>query len=53
MQEYVLINQKVQQVEVYRRIHGWVAHTYGPGEGIELMSLNLSISLDELYSAVL
>jgi len=53
VQEYVLVNQKVQQVEVYRRVDDWIAHIYGPGEEIELMSLDLYISLDELYSAML
>jgi Uma2 family endonuclease len=53
VEEYVLVHQYRSQVEVYRRIDGWTLHMYGPGEEIELASLDIYISLDELYTALL
>ncbi|WP_165423659.1 Uma2 family endonuclease [Ktedonosporobacter rubrisoli] len=51
LQEYVLIHQKQYKVEAYRKVNGWQPQYYGPGEEIELMSLDLTVSLDELYTA--
>jgi Uma2 family endonuclease len=53
VEEYVLVHQYRLQVEVYRRIDDWKQHVYGPGEEIELASLDIYISLDELYTALL
>ena len=41
------------QVEVYRKVDGWVAHIYQPGEKIHLASLDIRISLNELYTVLL
>lgn len=52
VKEYVLVSQKQQLVEVYRRIDGWLPHMYRPGEIIELMSLDITVSVDELYAGL-
>jgi len=51
VQEYVLIATKYQLVEVFRRTpKGWTDYqVYGPGDEIELTSIDLHISLAALY----
>jgi Uma2 family endonuclease len=51
VQEYVLVSTKRQLVEVFRRTQeGWTAyHVYGPGDEIELTSLDMHLSLAALY----
>jgi Uma2 family endonuclease len=53
LQEYVLISQWEQRVEVFRR-NGkfWLLQTYTAGELIELQSINLQISMDAIYEDV-
>lgn len=53
LQEYLLVHQKRKEVEIYRKIDGWVQHTYGPGEEVELTSLDITFSIDELYRVLL
>lgn len=54
LQEYVLINQKRQRVECFRRnAEGlWVLHTYRQGSEVYLASVDLHISMDALYEDV-
>jgi len=54
LQEYVLISQVRQQVEVFRRnVEGlWVLHPYGDGDTVELASVGWSGAISELYEAV-
>ena len=53
LQEYVLISQWEQRVEVFRRSEKfWVLQTYTSGELIELQSINLQISIDAIYEDV-
>ena len=50
VQEYVLVSTKCQLVELYRRSpQGWVLHVYGPGDTVELASLDISFPLAALY----
>ena len=52
LEEYVLVNTKHQRVEIFRRNPEgfWVLQTYTPTEEtLELQSINLTISLRELY----
>ncbi|HCI80761.1 MAG TPA: hypothetical protein DHW02_13840 [Ktedonobacter sp.] len=51
IQEYVLIATRYQTVEVYRRTsEGWTSYrVYGPGEEVELESLDVRIPLATLY----
>ena len=54
LQEYVLISQWEQRVEVFRRCDRkfWLLQTYTAGESIELQSINLQISIDAIYEDV-
>jgi len=51
LQEYVLIAQDRQQVEVYRRQGevGWLYLTYEPGDDVEWASVALTVPMTELY----
>ncbi len=54
LQEYVLINQKRQRVECYRRNSEglWVLQTYKEGSEVYLASVDFRISMDDLYEDV-
>ena len=53
LQEYVLISQWEQRVEVFRRSEKfWVLQTYTVGELIEFQSINLQIPIDAIYEDV-
>ena len=52
LREYVLVSQSDRKVEVQRlNARGtWELHFYGPGERVQLESLEVSFSVDELYA---
>ena len=54
LQEYVLINQKRQRLECFRRnAEGlWVLHTYTQGSEIYLASIDFRTSINSLYEDV-
>ena len=54
LQEYVLISQKRQRVECFRRnAEGfWVLQTYNQGSEIHLASIDFRTSIDSLYEDV-
>lgn len=54
LQEYVLVNQQEQRIEVFRRTDRkfWLLQTYTVGELIELQSINLQIPIDAIYEDV-
>ncbi len=50
VQEYVLINTEYQLVEVFRRtLKIWEYQAYGPGDEIELTSINVCLPVAALY----
>lgn len=50
VQEYTLIATKYQLVEVYRRMSPrWTYDAYGPGDEVELMSIDVRLSVAVLY----
>jgi len=50
VQEYVLIATRYQTVEVYHRGDpAWLYRSYGPGENVELESIDASLPVDQLY----
>jgi Uma2 family endonuclease len=55
LQEYVLISQKRQRLEFFRRnAEGfWVLQTYNQGSEIHLASIDFSTSIDSLYEDVI
>jgi Uma2 family endonuclease len=56
IQEYVLISQFAQHVEIYRRdsedAATWSKQEYGSGETIELQSVDIAIEMDEIYQGI-
>ncbi len=56
IQEIVLISQRVQAVEIYRRGEEdgdeWLHLSYGPTSTIELTSLDVSLTIDEIYRGI-
>ncbi len=56
IQEIVLVSQFSPHVEVYRRNEeegsSWSQQMYGPGEEMMLESLDICISLDEIYQGI-
>ena len=54
LQEYVLINQKRQRLECFRRnAEGlWVLHTYTQGSEVHLASIDFCTSIDSFYEDV-
>lgn len=48
-EEYVLVHQNKRAFEVFSRKDGWTRHAAGPGESIELVSLGIQLSVDEIY----
>lgn len=55
LQEYVLISQKRQRIECFRRnAEGfWVLQTYNQGSEIHLASIDFRTSIDSLYEDVI
>jgi Uma2 family endonuclease len=56
VQEYLLISQFAQHVEIYRRnsedATTWSKQEYGPGETLELQSIDIAITMDEIYQGI-
>ena len=54
LQEYVLVNTRLARVEVFRRNADptWTLRVYGPGETVELASIEVNLAVDELYARV-
>ena len=53
-EEYVLIDTQLQAVDVYRRAPPtlWTLHLFGPGDQVELASLNIAFPISALYENV-
>ena len=49
LQEYVLCSQDTAHVEVYRRSKGWQRERFNDGQEFILESIDLEISVDDLY----
>ncbi len=56
IQEIVLVNQYFPHVEVWQRNaehpenpHAWLWHHYGPGETVTLSSLNIQLTIEDMY----
>ncbi len=52
LQEYVLIEQDVVDVEVCKRSEGWVSKHYFMGDELIIESLNITLSVEEVYRRV-
>jgi len=50
LQEYVLVSQEDPRIEVFRRTDdGWLLNEAGPGETLELRSIDATLDVDALY----
>ncbi len=49
LEEYVLIEQNICQVQVYRKNDHWKASSYFPGDTIHFASINTSLSVEDIY----
>ena len=49
--EYVLVDTQHQAIDVYRRASAnlWTLHLFGPGDQVELASINISFPITTLY----
>ena len=52
LQEYVLIEQDIVDVEVIRRTTGWLSEHYFLGDELTLSSINLTLSVEDIYDRV-
>lgn len=54
LQEYVLVSQWEQRIEVFRRTNSklWLLQTFTQGQIIELESINLQIPISTIYEGV-
>jgi Uma2 family endonuclease len=53
VQEYVMVDAQSVQVEIYHRIDGkWTLSTFGPGNKVELESLNIRFPIEEVYEGL-
>lgn len=53
LEEYVLVTQDTQRVEVYRRETGWDLELYENEGGFSLRSVGLDLSIGDVYEGVL
>jgi Uma2 family endonuclease len=54
LREYVLVSQHERRIDVYRREQsGWHLNDFGPGEHFQLTSIDVEISVDEVYADAL
>ncbi|MEO1718662.1 MAG: Uma2 family endonuclease [Pseudomonadota bacterium] len=49
LEEYVLVDQSVRRVEVYRRANDWMREAFSPPDLIDLNSIGVSMTFDEIY----
>ncbi len=54
LQEYLLISSERVGVECYRRGEGrmWLYYPYSAGDTIELKSIGMTVSIEDLYFGV-
>lgn len=50
LEEYVLVAQDEQRVEVYRRAGGWDVAIYGPQETVRLESIGANLAVAAIYA---
>ena len=49
LEEYVLIEQDICQVQVYRKSQNWQSDSYFLGDDLTLKSINTTLSVEEIY----
>ena len=51
-QEYVLIEQDIVEVEVFRRSKGWVSEHFFMGDEVCFESIGFTLTVEEIYARV-
>jgi len=54
LQDYILVNADKIEIDLYERLDGdkWKINTYVEGDLIELKSINLTFSIEQLYEGI-
>lgn len=52
LDEYVLVEQDFCQVQVFRRKHNWQSKHYFPGDEITFESINVTLTVEDIYYQV-
>ena len=52
LKEYVMIEQNVTSIDVLRKSEGWIPRNYTLGENIHFESIDLTLSVEEIYHRV-
>ncbi len=52
LQEYVIVEQGIVEIEVVRRSEAWVRKNYFLGDNITFESIDLTLSVEEIYHRV-
>ncbi|MFZ1104802.1 MAG: Uma2 family endonuclease [Hyphomicrobiaceae bacterium] len=50
--EYVIVEQKRHEVEIYRRRNGWVCEVIEPDQPLALECVGLTLSMSDIYSDI-
>ncbi|TVR64318.1 MAG: Uma2 family endonuclease [Candidatus Competibacteraceae bacterium] len=51
LEEYILVSQEIQHVEIYRRGENWQAEIHTSGK-VELRSVAVLLDIDDLYASI-
>ncbi len=52
LQEYILVEQDIVRLEIFRRSEGWIPRTYYLGDDIYFESIDLTLSVSDIYDRV-
>ncbi len=53
LQEYVVIEQSIMRVDIYRKADDWNATRYEKGDEVEFLSIDLTVPITEIYDRIL
>ena len=53
LQEYVLIDQDVVSIDVFRRNENWILRNYALGDKVLFNAINLELSVEDIYHRVI
>ena len=53
LQEYVLIDQDIVSIDIFRRSENWILRNYALGDKVLFNAINLELSVEEIYHRVI
>ncbi len=53
LQEYVVVEQNIMRIDIYRRSDDWNATRYEKGDDVEFQSIDLTVPIAEIYHRIL